>query len=347
MKVLKQSSSQAIRWLFEHLQKNYGGIQTLLDTGKRSEIIKRSDGEIRASDLTRLMNHEATALHVKQFYSKRYASEIGKQLALQAEGGRGRNWKVSTSRGLESSDVLTLGEHPPFNVASSMGDIEGYFEGVQRELRGRRVVTTTQHKVDMSTSSLLEGDQVNVPHLWPLDKFRLELDEAWPSGAGLARESVSSSSDAKTNRPFGGGLPRIMLGPTRWERGYIHVDELGPLSPQDGLFSANIYLQLPHSQSNQDINGDLHIWPLGVRSRWNWYKNAVLLSGLTVQDAVAQMKLRKELGEPLKISVEPGDLVVMCVQRPHAAVGFKDGTRVSLQCFVQHGGVDKRLLIDS
>lgn len=122
---------------------------------------------------------------------------------------------------------------------------------------------------------------------------------------------------------------------------------IAPLSPHDGLFSANIYLQLPRSISNKETNGDLHIWPLSIRSRWDWYKNALLLSGLTTQDAVSQMKLRKELGEPLKICVEPGDLVIMCVQRPHAAMGFKHGTRVSLQCFVQHEGIDKRLLIDS
>jgi len=351
------SSSQAIQWLFKHLEGKYGGIKPLLETGPRSEIIMRSDGEIHASDLTRLMKHEATALHVKNFYSRHYASEIGKQLALQAEAGRGRNWKVSTSRGLESSDVFTLGEHPPFNVASSTGEVDQYFQGVRRELRSRRTRTIDtsllfsgnqhQHQHQQNKHEHTGEHQLEIPQLWPLDKLRLELDEVWPSGAGLARESPSSSNDTNMTRPFSGGLPRIMTGPTRWQKGYIHVDELGPLSPQEGLFSANIYLQLPHSQLNEHTNEDLHIWPLGVRSRWDWYKNALLLSGLTTQDAVTQIKLRKELGEPIKIRVEPGDLVMMCVQRPHAAVGFKDGTRVSLQCFVQHQGIDKRLLIDS
>lgn len=226
-----------------------------MDTGRHAEVMVRHI--LEGDDLQRLMTHEATALHVKGFYDTNAANDLGERLAQEAKRGRARNWKVSTSRGLESSDVSTLGKHAPYNVACANGnqsDIDSYFEGVRQELRERR--------------SFVEND-ISHPQLWPLDKFRLELDEAWPGGAGLARETKGEK------RPFSGGLPRVMLGPTRWKRGFIHVDEMGPLSPSQGLFSANVYLQLPSDEltSTQEA---LHIWPLGIRSRWDWYRVSVV-----------------------------------------------------------------------
>lgn len=323
------STSVAMRRMFAMIEAKYGGLSNFLDIGNRAEVITRVN-YIESHDLKRLMTHEATALHVKAFYDKDEAVLIGKELAKEATNGNAKNWKVSTSRGLESSDVSTLGEHPPFNIVSSSQDkgaIDNYFTGAITEMRRRRWV----NKSDENGAEIPSKSR-----LWPLDELRLELDEAWDAGAGLAR-------DQKSNRPFGGGLPRVMIGPTRWRQGFIHVDELGPLRPEHGLFSANIYLQLPHGSEN---DGTIHIWPLGIRSKLDWYKNALTLSGLTAQDPEMQMNLRASLGEPLKIFAEPGDLVLLCVQRPHAAVGFQNGVRVSLQCFVQYNGPRQRLLLD-
>ena len=327
--ISKQSAKHLSR-LLTHLQQQFGGLQPHLQTLPQSEIIHRSNGTLRTSDLIRLMTHEATAIHISNFYPSEQAQDIGRALGHHVEQGGGGNWRVSTERGLESSDVWTCGEYMPFNVASSRKEVDAYFEGAQREMKARRMKRIQDEE---------GGTSYEVPQLWPLDKLRLELDEAWPSGAGLAREGT------KGGRAFGGGLPRVMLGPSRWKRGYIHVDELAPLSPSYGLFSANIYLQLPTEE--ETVQGHFHIWPLAIQSKWDWYKNAVTLSGLTAQDAVMQTKLRKELGEPQKIHVKPGDLVLLSVQRPHAAVGFKKGTRVSLQCFIQHKGLEERLFIDS
>jgi len=242
-----------------------------------------------------LFDHKITAIPIPNFYDQSAASELGSELAAEPS----QNWKVSTSRGLESSDVATTGQHPPYNVvATDPQQIEDYFKGVQEELRLRRIDPTTGR-----------------PRLWPLDLLRLQLEEQWAYGCGLARHT--------RQRTFGGGLPRIMHGPTRWKRGLIHVDEMGPLDPKQGLFSANLYLQLPVPET-------LLIWPTNVRSRWDWYRNAVLLSGLSTQAPDSQARLRKELGKPQLIKAETGDLILLCAQRPHAAVGFRDGTRVSL-----------------
>jgi hypothetical protein len=342
-------STIALRRLFQWIESRYGGIP--MEQGSAAEVILSSDTTLHERDLIRLMRHDALAIHVPGFYHTASAQQLGQLLAQEAEtSSAARNWKVSTNRGLESSDVFTLGQYPPFNVASAGNNpvaIQEYFRGVQKEHFNRRIDPLYPSR----------------PFLWPLDLLRLQLDEAWPSGAGLARY--------EDGRPFGSGLPRIMKGPTRWKKGYIHVDEMGPLNISSGLFSANIYLQLPDlSQENPHASPSDHpppapssspslehaltpkqslleIWPTRIHSRWDWYRNGLLLSGLSSQEAAAQVRLREELGPPTVIAVSPGDLVLFCVQRPHAAMGFAEGTRVSLQCFIQHSGPRKRLLLDA
>jgi hypothetical protein len=357
------------RRLFSWIERRYGG-RLPVDAGPAAEVLVSASSRLRGEDLGRLFRHEAAALVVPGFYDPSAAAQVGLELASEAVGGNNklRNWKVSTSRGLESSDVSTLGEHPPYNVVAASKDPslrDAYFDGVLRELRSRRQPRPRPEPLQQE-----QGEETRdlSPRLWPLDLLRLELDEAWPGGAGLAREGPkdksSSPSSSPAPRPYGGGLPRVMKGPTRWKRGFIHVDEMGPLNPNAGLFSANIYLQLPlpedeggrgsengddakHHGGETDPTPVLHVWPLGIRSRWDWYRNAVLLSGLSSQDPEMQMRLWNELGEPRTVAVRPGDLVLLCAQRPHCAIGFRRGVRVSLQCFLQHSGEKERLLVDS
>jgi hypothetical protein len=67
--------------------------------------------------------------------------------------------------------------------------------------------------------------------LWPLDLLRLELDQVW-----LAR------GPGEHRPPCGGGLTHITIGPTRRNKGFLPVDDLGPLSTQN-------FSQPPHSQN--------------------------------------------------------------------------------------------------
>jgi hypothetical protein len=135
------------------------------------------------------------------YYHKRTATKLGMELLHESQqennNGEGRrNWKVSTSRGLESSDVITLGKHTPYNVAvaaaltrrsgstnedeindnkKSKDGTDDYFEGVQKEFRSRRIrkqqQTTNDHVNDDG------DDNEDYYRLWPLDKLRLELEE--------------------------------------------------------------------------------------------------------------------------------------------------------------------------
>jgi len=274
-----QNRSAEIQNFFRHIEDKYGNLSHLIDKGKAAETIVAEDGILHPQHLTRLFQHDATALHVKGFYHKESALKLGEEL-IKESIHHSNNWKVSTSRGLESSDVATLGKHSPYNVAvardqhsnNSGNGKEEYFDGVQQEFISRR-----------KSSTYNKDDKANYYQLWPLDKLRLELEESWSSGAGLAREETKQQHGHGYTRPFGGGLPRIMRGPTRWKRGFIHVDELGPLDTNRGLFSVNIYLNMPpknksdDKKDGKDNSGGLYVWPLGVRSRLDWYRVSLLL----------------------------------------------------------------------
>lgn len=119
-----------------------------------------------------------------------------------------------------------------------------------------------------------------------------------------------------------------MRGPTKYVDGFMHVDELAPMVKARGTFSANVYLKVPPT------GGELAIWPVAMRSRWDFYRHAETLSYLTVQGEEGQALLRRRFPRPMQIKVAPGDLVLLCVQRPHAAQGFPLGTRVSVQSFL-------------
>ena len=65
--------------------------------------------------LQELFSHRACAVHVPGFYPAGAAATAACRLEKQSV----QNWKVSSPRGLESSDVLSVGK--PFNVASQEG----------------------------------------------------------------------------------------------------------------------------------------------------------------------------------------------------------------------------------
>lgn len=341
--------------------------------GNETVVVTRDSLELQ--DLQKLFHHEISILKIREFFPKEASSSLGRELALEGQQ-KAQNWKVSTGKGLESSDVNTVGRHSPYNIALSTHATDEYFGAVRKELRDRRGLLDPKGGHDNNDNTnddnnMSKAQQQQQPRLWPMDLLRLELDELWPSGAGLAR----ANHEPHNELCMGGGLPRLMVGPTRWKKGLVHVDELAPLTNAKGCFSANIYLQLPHSYSSADskfnskvdsenkTNGEsreqpvMELWPLGIRSKWDWYRNAPTLSNLASQDPEGQVILRKVLGDEHKqtVSAAPGDLILLCVQRPHCAIGFGHGddenstlqTRVSLQCFLQHNGGDERLTIDS
>jgi hypothetical protein len=81
---------------------------------KSSILTKSSASSITQEDLIQLFTHEITALKIKNFYPMHHAEELGKELGELARKGECDNWKVVTSdRGLERSDVWTMGDYIP------------------------------------------------------------------------------------------------------------------------------------------------------------------------------------------------------------------------------------------
>lgn len=94
------------------LERRFGRIEDLFE--EPSVDVIQVD-TLDAASLRELFNHRACAVHVPGFYSAGAAASASRKL----EGESTQNWKVSSPRGLESSDVLSVGK--PFNVAAQEG----------------------------------------------------------------------------------------------------------------------------------------------------------------------------------------------------------------------------------
>jgi hypothetical protein len=135
--------------------------------------------------VAQLFQHKVSAVYIPGFYPPLAAARLAQRLVSDEK--RIMEWKVSSGRGLESSDVRTVGMMPYNMVASSQDDkaVDEYFKEALPAMRELRV---SEH-----------GE----PVLSPLDKLRLELDEIWPQGATLTK--------SRDGRPFVAGLTRVMV----------------------------------------------------------------------------------------------------------------------------------------
>jgi hypothetical protein len=344
------------RAFFDVLESRFGRFHDLVEKFSGPAVLSSSKN-LNPAHLKMLFNHECAVVHVKGFYNGRASEGLAKTLiARDAASLKHDSWEVATGKGMESSDVRAVCG-TPFAVAVDAArrdpeELNRYFDEATAELRWMRSPTGAWASDDDGTTS-----NTALPVLSPLDKLRLELDESWSGGATLLKDKVSG-------RPYLPGLGRVMKGPTKWAEGFAHVDELSPLSDSKGLFSANVYLQMPPS------GGELHVWCLAFKSKWDFYRHASTLSLLTTPDSEGQRRLRAKLLNPkntkeettgrhgddpsltsagtlVRLRPEAGDLVLLCAQRPHAVQGFPIGERVSLQSFLTHSGTGSAIVIDN
>ena len=334
----------AIQDMFRLVEAKYGDFSSL------ARPLRGRDPVLVVPTLTRdaladLFSHRVAAVRVPGFYPADSAALLAARMRTDPAIAR-QNWQISVAaRGLESTDVTAAGG-TPHNVAAgdaSGAALEKYFDSAlpaMRQLRRMDYAAPSSSSSppppppppppSSSSSSSSQVPSQQHSFLPPIDQLRLELDEVWPEGATVAK-------DKATGRAHMAGIGRIVHGPTQWERGFCHADDLGVMSVSSGTFSANVYLQMPQAPGGATA-GALSIWDIQIDSRWDFYRHAHTLSQLTAQCEEGQERLRAVLPPPLTIVPDVGDLVLLCVQRPHAVDGFRAGTRVSQQCFLS---VDK------
>ena len=104
----------AIKALFQRIESTFGGDLSSLISNDTSKVITSTLPNLTRSNLASLLRHEVLAVHVKSFVDDSVAEHFGSFYLDQAKAGLAKNWQVSTSQGLESSDVMTIGT--PMNM---------------------------------------------------------------------------------------------------------------------------------------------------------------------------------------------------------------------------------------
>lgn len=147
------------------------------------------------------------------------------------------------------------------------------------------------------------------PNLTPIDRLRLDLDEAWTDGASIA---------AFEGRKMFAGIVRVMPP----DDSHIleekpHVDCLSPsVCPLEQQLSANIYLKMP------PVGGTLESW------------NVPTLSYADIERLPDGTIARTDLPKPVAIHPKECELVLINTRKPHAVSRFSGGIRISVQVFI-------------
>lgn len=244
------------------------------------------------------------AIHIPEFCSKEIAESTSNN-ALKKEIS---NWNVRDVKNeYKQSDVDVFGT--PFTMAvKDNKSWENYFLGAKKlsdELRS-----------------------LSYPNQYPLDKFRLEIDEIWPEGM------ITKTLQGAKMVP---GLVRVMhekIQKTADIPLNCHVDTTPILLKNKGQFSVNIYLKPAAA------GGNLFIWDTKISglkeffSKWYVVKNFFMQSNYL--DEKIQRSFQSMLPEPKEIRIKQGDLVLINTGRPHAISSFSGGPRVSLQAFITY-----------
>ncbi len=156
-----------------------------------------------------------------------------------------------------------------------------------------------------------------LPYASPIDKFRCEIDEAWPAGAHL---------ESLYGKKMYVGLSRVVEPGVYF---LAHHDILEKDAPDSyrarslkAQFACNVYIDMP------DEGGELEVWEKEIDP-----------AGFDEMRGSSYGISPELLGRPaLRLKPEIGELILFNSKKMHAVAPSINGHRLSVSCFVGYRG---------
>jgi hypothetical protein len=253
--------------------------------------------------ITAVVMRHVMALRIPKYYEPALSKEIADKLCASQLFGRYKN-------------------------APNIGRVgQAYFEGLSSK-------ESAENYRKQSRTWLEQLRAECSPYILPVDRFRLELDEAWHRGARLGNLHFDNDESDKNVKAFA-GLVRVFNEGSGTE---IHADELEKdLDAIDqgrtdvlSQLAMNVYLDLPAS------GGEVKLWKIRLtKKEYEKYQ----IKGSYGLDP-------KKLPPPdFSFSPQTGDLWLFRANELHQVVEAGAGRRVTQSCFVGFQGEDRSLII--
>lgn len=251
--------------------------------------------ELTLDDLRAVINGDVLAVRIPGWYTARQSQQLCRRLLRHPGFSR---YSIAPDVGVQRVGYSF------FETQSEPGAISEYF--------------------DLAVPTIRELRRVCSPMLIPMDRLRLELDELWPGGAGLA-DLAGRKMFVGTSRLFedGHSLPP-------------HQDLLARETSDAAArrmtaqLTANVYVRPSRA------GGELQVWDLRPDETTvrQYYTGEYDFFDLT--------KL-----PPPAAAIRPGvgELVLMLSDRVHAVRPSVGGPRVSMSCFIGHTSAAERLVL--
>ena len=155
------------------------------------------------------------------------------------------------------------------------------------------------------------------PYLAPIDKLRLELEEAWSMGAHL--ENIHGQT--------------MMVGIVRM------FEEHFELPPHQDILARDMDVEMNHTRLQNQLSANVYLQSANYGGELEvWRESPTDHEFLTLTSDGLHLDPAKMPKPEVRIRPTAGDLILFDSGRVHAVCPSKDGTRVSMSCFIGYRG---------